>query len=62
MRPAESRSAMRGSMTITVSLSQGQGYRVGQRLYFGGQWLRIDAIFPLTSGAIVTGYNVVLAK
>jgi hypothetical protein len=49
-------------MTITVSLSQGQGYRVGQRLYFGGQWLRIDAIFPLTSGAIVTGYNVVLAK
>jgi hypothetical protein len=62
MRPAESRSAKGTSMTITVTVAQGQGYRVGQRLYFGGQWLGIDAIFPLTSGAIVTGYNVVLTK
>jgi hypothetical protein len=62
MRSAEGRSAKESSMTITVTVAQGQGYRVGQRLYFGSQWLRIDAIFPLTSGAIVTGYNIVLAK
>jgi hypothetical protein len=49
-------------MTITVSISQGQGYRLGQPLYFGGQFLRIQAIYPLYDQGRVIGYNVEVTK
>jgi hypothetical protein len=49
-------------MTITVSRSQGIQYCIGQPLYFGGQWLRIDAKFPITEKGLITSYAVVLSK
>jgi hypothetical protein len=49
-------------MTVRVSISQGLGYRVGQPLYFGGQWLRIDATYPVMEQGRIIGYNVILTK
>ena len=50
-------------MQITVDLAAGQGYCVGQRLYFGGQWLYIKAKFPIAAaGGKITGFNVLPDK
>jgi hypothetical protein len=46
--------------TINVTIAQGQGYRVGQWIYFGGKTMKVMAIYPLADGALITGYAVVL--
>jgi len=48
--------------TIGVSVAQGQGYRVGQKIYFGGKFMRIEAIYPVADGARITGYSVILGE
>jgi len=49
-------------MTISVSVAQGLGYAIGQRLYFGGKFRRILHKAPVTekNGTRVIGFLVTL--
>jgi hypothetical protein len=49
-------------MTVRVSLAQGLGCCVGQRMYYGGQWLKITAKFPITEAGRVVAFNIILVK
>lgn len=50
------------TMTVRVSLAQGLGCCVGQRMYYGGQWLKITAKFPITEAGRVVAFNIILVK
>jgi len=50
------------TMTVNVSIAKGLGYCIGQNLYFGGQYYKIDAKYPVYENGRLTSYNVILRK
>ena len=52
------------SFTINVNISTGQRYRKGQHVLYGGQFMKVVDIFPVSDGggARITGYSVTLVK
>ena len=60
MRPTSQPS----SFTINVDIATGQRYRKGQHIMYGGQFMVVVDIFPITKGggALITGYAVTLRR
>ena len=49
-------------MTVNMNLATGINLAVGQRYYFGGQWFKIAAKYPVHDKGQVVSYNIILER